>query len=197
MEFNVLYETKLTLEIIQNVGEENSIQNLIGQYQSFLMSRCRKLTHGNKDDANDLFSAVMLKVCSESKEQLQKISHFGGWLNQVAHNQFIDVQRERVASERRDDRLRYFYETISYEAPSPEQEYLNNELKQHLDIAFKSLPERLRRAAYMRFHQDAPYEEIAADLSISQASARKHIQEARTILKRQMRRYTDGHHGLT
>lgn len=192
-----MYEAKLTLEIIPNVEEENSIQNLIERYQDFLMSRCRKLTHGNKDDANDLFSAVMLKVCNESKEQLQKINHFGGWLNRVAHNQFIDDQRERVASERRDDSLRYFYETISYEAPSPEQEYLNNELKQHLNLAFESLPERLRRAAHMKFHEDAPYEEIAADLSINQANARKHIQEARTILKKQMRRYTAGHHELT
>lgn len=158
-------------------------------YQKFLMGRCCMLTHGNRHDANDLFSRVMLKVCSARPDQLQQVRHLGGWLSRIAYHQFIDDQRERQANARRDDGLSYLYEAIGLAAPSPEQEYLNSELSRHLSRAFESLPARLRRAAYMRFCEEAPYEEIAADLSISQANARKHIQEARKLLSLRVRSY--------
>lgn len=153
------------------------------------MGRCRILTHGNRHDANDLFSRVMLKVCSESADQLRQIRHLGGWLSSIAYHQFIDDQRERQANARRDDGLSYLYETVGLASPSPEQEYLNNELIHQLQRAFDALPVRLRRAARMRFCDEASYEEIAACLSISPANARKHIQEARKLLGARVRRY--------
>lgn len=173
-----------------NAGD--GIHTLMLHYQGYLKGRCRILVRGNRDEANDLFSQVMLKVCTEPPGRLGQIRHLGGWLGRIAHNQFIDDQRERQARERRDDSLCYLYETIGHQAPSPEQELLNNELSRHIRLAFESLPERLRPAAQMRFHEGAPYEQIAADLSISQANARKRIQEARKILTAKLRAYIDG-----
>nr|WP_255484637.1 sigma-70 family RNA polymerase sigma factor [Duganella sp. 1224] len=162
---------------------------MVINYKTFLMGRCRKLTHGNLHDANDLFSRVMLKVCSESPQQLRQVRHMGGWLSRIAYNQFIDDQRERQADARRDGGLSYLSETIGLSALSAEQEYLNAELSHQLGLAFEALPERLRRAAYMRFCEDAPYDRIAADLAITPANARKHIQEARRLLGARVRRY--------
>lgn len=167
----------------------DDIRTLVHNYQNFLMGCCRILTHGNRHDANDLFSRVMLKVCSEGPDQLQRIRHLGGWLSRIAYHQFIDDQRERQASARRDDGLSYLYETIGLSALSPEQEYLNSELNLQLRGAFSALPARLRRAAYMRFYEEAPYEEIAASLGISPANARKYIQEARKLLGARVRSY--------
>lgn len=167
----------------------SDIRTLVHNYQNFLMGCCRILTHGNRHDANDLFSRVMLKVCSEGPDQLQRVRHLGGWLSRIAYHQFIDDQRERQANARRDDGLSYLYETIGLSALSPEQEYLNNELKLQLRAAFKALPARLRRAAYMRFYEEASYEEIAASLAISAANARKYIQEARKLLGARVRSY--------
>lgn len=169
------------------------IHALMLHYQVYLRGRCRILVRGNRDEANDLFSQVMLKVCSEPPDRLRQIRHLGGWLSRIAHNQFIDAQRERQAQERRDDNLCYLYETIGYQAPSPEQALLNGELDHYIRQAFDSLPERLRQAAHMRFYEGAPYEEIATDLSISEANARKRIQEARKILTAFLRTYIDGH----
>jgi RNA polymerase sigma factor (sigma-70 family) len=163
-------------------GAENNAQSLMRNYRKFLMGRCCMLTHGNRHDANDLFSRVMLKVCSARPDQLRQIRHLGGWLSRIAYHQFIDDQRERQSSARRDDGLAYLYETLGVASPSAEQEYLNAELNRQLSRAFETLPTRLRRAAYLRLCEEAPYEEIAADLSISQANARKHIQEARRLL---------------
>ncbi len=175
------------------IDAEHSAHTLMLRYQGFLRGRCRILLRGNRDDANDLFSQVMLKVCTEQPGRLRNIRHVGGWLNRIAYNQFIDDQRERQAQERRDDSLSYLYETVGHQAPSPEQEFLNDELDRHIRSAFELLPDRLRRAAHLRFYEGAPYEEIAADLAISQANARKRIQEARKILAAYLRSYLDGH----
>lgn len=184
-------ERKCTTDDSHADIDERSAHALMLNYQAFLRGRCRILLRGNRDEANDLFSQVMLKVCTEQPSRLRHIQHLGGWLNRIAYNQFIDDQRERQAQERRDENLCYLYQTIEHQARSPEQEFLNNELDRHIRLAFQSLPERLRRAAHLRFYEGAPYEEIAADLAISQANARKRIQEARKILAASLRIYTD------
>lgn len=178
--------------VTQDTEVGHNVQDVILHYQSFLRGRCRTLVRGNRDDANDLFSQVMLKVCTEPPQRLREIRHIGGWLNRIAYNQFIDDQRERQALERRDDNLGYFYETVGHQSPSPEQEFLNDELDRHIRSAFEALPDRLWRAAHLRFYEGAPYEEIAAELNISQANARKRIQEARKILASHLRRYLAG-----
>ncbi|WP_126452882.1 RNA polymerase sigma factor [Sulfuriflexus mobilis] len=173
-------------------GKHGAMQRLVLNYQSFLRWRCYMLVHGNSDEANDLFSQVIFKVYTERPERLREIRHIGGWLSRVAHNQHIDSLRVRQARERCEGNLAYLYETIGYQAPSPEQELLNSELEQNIRQAFESLPQRLRQAAHMRFFEGAPYEEIAAGLAISQANARKRIQEARKILSTCLRAYLEG-----
>ncbi len=168
------------------------VDTLMSHYQGYLRARCRILVRGNRDEANDLFSRVMVKVCAERPDRLRHVQHFGGWLSRIAYNQFIDDQRERQAQERRDDSLCYLYETIGHQAPSPEQELLNSELDRHIRQAFESLPERLRQAAHMRFYEGSAYEEIATELAISQANARKRIQEARRHLADRLRAYIGG-----
>lgn len=180
-------------ETANDADDRDAALALMMRYQGFLRGRCRILVRGNRDDANDLFSQVMLKVCSETPSRVRDIRHMGGWLNRIAQNQFIDYQRERQAQERRDENLCYLFETIGYQAPSPEQEFLNDELDRHIRSAFDTLPARLHRAAHMRFYEGAPYEEIAAHLAISQANARKRIQEARKLLAAYLRNYLEGH----
>lgn len=170
-------------------GEHNAMHKLMLRYQGFLRGRCRMLVHGNRDDANELFSQVIFKVYTERPDRLRDIRHIGGWLSQVARNQHIDSERERQAQERRDDNLGYLHETVGYQAPSPEQNLLNRELAKHILRAFELLPSRLARAAQMRFVDGAPYEEIAAELAISQANARKRIQEARREMIAYLTRY--------
>lgn len=173
-------------------GEHNAMHKLMLRYQGFLRGRCRMLVHGNRDDANELFSQVIFKVCTERPDRLREIRHIGGWLGQVARNQHIDSERERQAQERRDDNLGYLYETVGYQAPSPEQDLLNRELAQHIRRAFELLPPRLALAAQLRFVEGATYEEIASALAISQANARKRIQEARREMTAYLSRYVGG-----
>lgn len=172
-----------------STSDQEQAAALAWNYRTFLMGRCRQLTRGNREDANDLFSRVMLKLYSEPPTQMEQIRHLGGWLYRVAQNQYIDDQRERQAMARRDDELTFLSTVYGVDAPSPEQQYLNDELRRHLRLAFDRLPQRLQAAARMRFHDEAPYKEIAAHLAINEVLARKLIQEARKLLGEYLRAY--------
>jgi RNA polymerase sigma factor (sigma-70 family) len=163
-------------------GECNALCELMANYQDFLKNHCRKLMRGNREDANDLFSNVLFKIYTEKPTQLRKIRHIGGWLIRVAKNKCIDLQRVRKSEERRLDSLYYLYETINVQHLSPEQELLNHELICQIQKAFDSLPHRLRAVARLKLCEDTPYQEIAAQLDITPANARKRVQEARKFL---------------
>jgi len=170
-------------------GEKRALDILMARYQCFLKQQCRKFSGGNADDAKDLFSIVIFKVYTEPPEQLLKIRHMGGWLSRVAQNKAIDLQRSRIAEERRDEQLGRFYEIVDIRPHSPEQTLLSSELAQQIQTAFDTLPLRLRDAAQLRFIEDASYELIASHLGISQVNARKRVQEARLRLVGALKAY--------
>jgi RNA polymerase sigma-70 factor (ECF subfamily) len=188
-------ETPDTLQTDQQLldafalGEKAALCLLLSRYQGLLQHQCRKLTGGNSDDAKDLFSLVLLKVYTERPEQLRKIRHLGGWLSRVAQNKSIDLQRERIAEERRDQRLGHFHEITGNHPRSPEQAMLDRELVAQIQRAFHELPSRLRTTAELRFVEDASYEAISHRLGISQVNARKRVQEARRRLEKAMHDY--------
>lgn len=171
------------------VGGAAAIGILMSRYQGFLLHQCRRFSGGNADDAKDLFSLVLIKVYTEQPDQLKKVRHLGAWLRCIAQNKSIDLQRERMAAERRNQGLLYLCESLGEMATSPEEALLNRELMKYIQLAFDALPLRLRLAAKMRFVDDASYETISHRLEITQVNARKRVQEARKRLTDSLRRY--------
>ncbi|MGK7902637.1 MAG: RNA polymerase sigma factor, partial [Hormoscilla sp.] len=58
--------------------------------------------------------------------------------------------------------------------------------------AIGELPERLRETFILYFEKEYSYKEIAAELNISYANARKRISQARAILREQHQEYEAG-----
>jgi RNA polymerase sigma factor (sigma-70 family) len=170
-------------------GQKDALTVFVLRYQSFLKSQCRRLAGGNHEEAGDLFSLVLLKICSEHPEQFRQITHLGGWLVRIAQNKSIDMQRSRQAEERRGRELAQTPETGGMHSRSPEQTLLGHELVGQIQLAFELLPARLRDAAELRLIDEASYETIAHTLGISQANARKRVQEARRCLAQILRCY--------
>lgn len=170
-------------------GDLDALGLLIERYRGLLTYQCRKLTGGHADDAKDLFSMVLLKVYTESPQQLMKIQHFGGWLTRLAQNKYIDLQRMRMADRRRDESLGQLHELGASHPWSPEQILLKDELLGQIEQAFNALPQRLRTVAELRFVQEASYELISNQLGITQVNARKRVQEARGHLGRALQAY--------
>lgn len=171
------------------LGGATAIGILMSRYRGFLLHQCRRFSGGNIDDAKDLFSLVLIKVYTEQPDQLRKVRHLGAWLRRIAQNKSIDLQRERMAAERRDLGFLQLCESLGEMCRSPEEALLNQELLTYIRHAFDALPLRLRLAAQMRFVDDASYESISLQLEITQVNARKRVQEARKRLTVSLRRY--------
>lgn len=171
------------------IGGAAAIEILMSNYRGFLLHQCRRFTGGNAEDAKDLFSLVLIKVYTEDPGQLRKVRHLGAWLRRIAQNKSIDLQRERMAAERRDQGFLFLCEVLGRNCVSPEDALLNRELMSHIQLAFNALPLRLRQAAQLRFLDDADYETISRQLNISQVNARKRVQEARKRMTDSLKRY--------
>lgn len=173
-------------------GQEGALTLFILRYQAFLKSQCRRLVGGNPEDAGELFSMVLLKICSEHPEQFRHIEHPGGWLVRIAQNKSIDLQRSRQAEARRGRELAVQEQDSDTRlSASPEQALLLGELLQQIRWAFGLLPARLRPVAELRLIDEASYEDIARVLGISQVNARKRVQEARRHLAQWLGHYLD------
>src|SRR5262249_39289516 len=116
------------------------------------------------------------------------------WLLTVAYRICMDLHRERIrrpvetldAAEPRDLRL-----PIQQGAESPERAYLAKELAAVLEDAIGNLPDRLAKA--MRAHlASGSYRQVARDLDITEANARKRIQQARSLLRSALADYRAG-----
>lgn len=183
--------TTLNLEPTENNGAlvipKNRECNLeagamIERYQQFLRRRCRLLMNGNKEDADDLFSQIVIKVLLEDPAKLRSITHPGGWLARMAQNQCTDVFRQRQSDTRRGERFAQLLSLLETPPLSPEDLLIRSELIDRIERALAELPLPLRRVAELRFIQDHSYDSIAAELAISEANARKRVQKARKEL---------------
>lgn len=138
--------------------------------------------NGNKDDADDLFSLIVVKVLLEDPEKLRKIAHPGGWLAMIAQNQCTDLYRQRQSDNRKKQCFADLIPVLNCPPVSPEESLLTAELLAHIDRALAGLPPLLRKVAELRFIDEVSYESIAATLGITQANARKRVQKARKEL---------------
>lgn len=51
-------------------------------------------------------------------------------------------------------------------AGEPEQNYLNRELREHIDEAIAQLPDNYRDVVYLRYIEDLSYQQIAESLNL-------------------------------
>lgn len=170
-------------DVVERLAQRNpgALDDFLSQYRSFLLYHCRRLFGGNREDAEDLFSQVVMHVYTEDPQALRNIHHLGGWLRQVVHNKFIDMQRSRLAMSQKHQF--FAAEQSRHRGPcTPEKWALGEELLLQISLAFRRLPDRLRDAAVFRLVDEMSYESISIRLNISKENARKRVQEARLLL---------------
>ncbi len=71
---------------------------------------------------------------------------------------------------------------------TPESAYYSCEVRIVIAKAIAGLPVSLRDAADLRFIQETSYQIIASRLSITPENARKRVQQARALLREQIKR---------
>jgi len=166
------------------------------QYRDYLYSRCLQWMGGNRHDAEDLFSRAMLKAWNQWPDYKSRITKPRAWLSRLIQNLCMDLHRER---KREAQRIKNFediqfadYAVVTSRLESPESEIFSHELRAYLHHKIESLPTRLRQSFILRYCQDKSYRDIAKELALSEDNVYKRVQQARTILQKQLSKYLAG-----
>jgi RNA polymerase sigma-70 factor (ECF subfamily) len=182
-----LIEERILLRSLSG-GDREAFWPLWLEHRLHLYSVCLRQMRGSKADALDAVSRSMLLAFRKLPAYATKIENLQAWLTRLTRNVCADIHREQ-------QRLSVggagvaIDEIISEElsaadpSPSPEEVALSNETRIRLQRAIDSLPPLLRTVAQLRFLHEASYEAIASTLSITEPTARKRVQQARTVLR--------------
>jgi RNA polymerase sigma factor (sigma-70 family) len=182
-----LIEERILLRSLSG-GDREAFWPLWLEHRLHLYSVCLRQMRGSKADALDAVSRSMLLAFRKLPAHATKIENLQAWLTRLTRNVCADIRREQLRLSAGGNGVD-IDEIVAEEvgaadpSPSPEEVALSNETRIRLQRAIDSLPPLLRGVAQMRFLHEASYEAIASTLSITEPTARKRVQQARTVLR--------------
>jgi RNA polymerase sigma-70 factor (ECF subfamily) len=141
-------------------------------------------------DAEDAVSRSMMTAHEKLPAYASQIIDLEAWLTRLTSNVCLDIKKERCRGTRRadplDENALIHREPTLTSQETPEEACFAAQLRQRIGDAFSQLPPALGAAAQLRFLGEASYSTIAQQLSITETAARKRVQKARVVLKRQL-----------
>jgi len=163
--------------------------NLWEDNKKLFFKKCLKLMNGDVYEAEDALSDAMLKARDKMIHCGDRIHNFKGWALRLTENVCIDLlrrQRRLISFDEIPESLIYKEGDHVHLLMESIEKYCSRE--DFLKEIFESvcdLPSRLREPALLRFLYSEPYRDIAGRLHITEETARKRVQEARSVLKLQ------------
>ncbi len=164
-------------------------------HRLYMNSLSLRWLRGDRSEAEDAVSDVIYKASVAFGSGQYDVVNERAWLTRVLHNRCMDAHRRRHG-------LQSFDSTADADADSApdgaetdrsaEDLLLNKELGEMLMRALAELPDTLRAPVKMRLIDQDSYGSISEIMRISEANARKRIQQAREILRRRMETYMQG-----
>lgn len=152
-----------------------------------LRRRAMRLTRGDREEAEDLLSSTLIKAISHVERTDTQVREPRAFLLFALKNEYISRLRRRNSERQVRDFSADIYEdsTADMADSRPSQEHLlwQQEALAKVMRLIDRLPEEHQRIFEMRFCDELGYREIAADLGISEALARKRVQNLRQMLR--------------
>jgi len=157
---------------------------------SVLRRRALRLTNGNREEAEDLLSATLIKAVSHVERHATAIREPRAFLLFAMRNEHISRLR-RLSSERqvRDFHADVYQDhTSGASDPQPDQEDLlrQQDLLRRIFDLVNALSDDSKEIFRLRFFEDCSYREIAERLAISEPLARKRVQTLRERLRKSL-----------
>lgn len=172
-------------------GNGAAFWQLWESYRNDLYLICLLQLDGNRAEAEDALSRAMLKACIKLPAYAAQIKNLRAWLIRLTYNLCMDIHRERRPARGLAglDDVKLTERDLASHAVSPEDTSICREISVCLHHAIGRLPLRLREPFMLRFFYDVAYPEIAEHLALSPVNVRKRIQQARLILRKQLRHH--------
>lgn len=181
----LLIEERVLLRSLSG-GDREAFWQLWLEHRLHLYGVCLRQMRGSTADALDAVSRSMLLAFRKLPAHATKIQNLQAWLTRLTRNVCADIHREQQRQTVGGigvDEIMADERSAADPSPSPEDVVLSNEMRGRLQRAIESLPPLLRDVAQMRFLHEASYGSIASALSITEPTARKRVQQARTVLR--------------
>jgi RNA polymerase sigma-70 factor, ECF subfamily len=175
-------------------GDSAAFESLVHRYESELFSYLRRYL-GNAEMAEDVFQATFLQVHLK-REQFEEGRRFRPWLYTIATNQAIDAQRRNkrhrmVSLDNRsggENDIGSLVEMLAGDGRTADDLMQAEEARDWVRSAVDDLPEPLRAALLLVYHQGMKYREAADVLGIPVGTVKSRLHSALTKLNDSWRR---------
>ena len=181
--------------LLERVGEgdEDAFWSLWLMYRPHLRAVCYRQMQRVGADADDAVSRSMLVAHAKLRDYAAQIIDIEAWLTRLTSNVCLDMKKERCRGSRKaevlDERVLSRREASLPDPLSPEDGVRLAEMREAVLEALSELPPPLRSVAELRFVDELGYDDVAARLSITEANARKRLQQARELLRPRLTRF--------
>lgn len=164
--------------------DSGAFESLVHRYESELFSYLRRYL-GNAEMAEDVFQATFLQIHLK-KDQFEDGRRFRPWLYTIATNQAIDAQRRNkrhrmVSLDHRtggEDDVGALVEMLSGSDRTADEKMEDEEAREWVRVAVGDLPETLRSALLLVYHQGMKYREAADVLGIPVGTVKSRLHAA-------------------
>ena len=161
-----------------------AFESLVHRYERELFSYLRRYL-GSAEMAEDVFQATFLQVHLK-RENFEEGRRFRPWLYTIATNQAIDAQRRNrrhrmVSLDHRtggDDDVGSLLEMLSGRDQTADQKLEDEETKNWVRSAVEELPDPLKSALILVYHQGMKYREAADVLGIPVGTVKSRLHAA-------------------
>ncbi len=161
-----------------------AFESLVHRYEQELFSYLRRYL-GSAEMAEDVFQATFLQVYLK-KENFEDGRRFRPWLYTIATNQAIDAQRRNkrhrmVSIDQRsgtDDEVGALVEMLSGGDQTADDQMAAEEAREWVRSAVGDLPETLKSAVLLVYHQGMKYREAADVLGIPVGTVKSRLHAA-------------------
>jgi RNA polymerase sigma-70 factor, ECF subfamily len=175
-------------------GDSTAFEALVHRYEQELFSYLRRYL-GSAEMAEDVFQATFLQVHLK-REQFEEGRRFRPWLYTIATNQAIDAQRRNrrhrmVSLDHRtggEDDVGSLVEMLAGNGQTADDLMQAEEARQWVRSAVDDLPESLKSALMLVYHQGMKYREAADVLGIPVGTVKSRLHAAILKLNESWRR---------
>ena len=152
----------------------DAFAEIVGRHGSMVYGTCKRVL-GNATEAEDIAQECFLQLACQRKP----VRSLGGWLHRVATNRSIDKLRKDNSRSNREKALQPIRE-------GTEPEW--NDIKEFIDEAIVSLPDRVREPLIRHYFEGQTYDSIAKLTELPRSTVANRVQHGVELIRKNLKR---------
>lgn len=175
-----------------------AFEDLVCKYDQQVLRIALRFT-GNKDEAQDIYQEVFLRV-HRGLKSFRFDSEFSTWLYRICTNVCITTARQTrrrhyLPLDSTSENISYGESTTSRVPkelviePNPTQQFLGKELGEQINAALGKLSPQQRTVFVLRHYEGHKLREIASMLQCAEGTVKKHLFTATARMREQLKTF--------